>query len=221
VTHNRPSLVIFDCDGVLIDSEVIACRIDAECLTEAGFPTTTEDVLENSVGVASAIYFARLETKLGKRLPGNFWQTVQARIAAEFERELRPIAGVADLLPALGVKVCVASSSHPERLRHTLGLTGLWAHFDPHVFSATMVRNGKPAPDLFLYTAAKMGAAPRDCVVVEDSNAGVAAGVAAGMRVLGFTGGSHCSPDHGKRLRDAGAAVVFDDMRQLPGLLAG
>jgi beta-phosphoglucomutase-like phosphatase (HAD superfamily) len=114
----------------------------------------------------------------------------------------------------------VASSSQPERLRHTLGVTGLWPHFEPYVFSATMVRNGKPAPDLFLYAAEKMGAVPRDCVVIEDSRAGVAAGRAAGMRVLGFTGASHCAPGHDARLREAGADAVFTDMRRLPELLA-
>jgi HAD superfamily hydrolase (TIGR01509 family) len=216
----QPSLVIFDCDGVLIDSELIACRVDAECLTEAGFPTTTEHVLENSVGIASATYFARREAEHGRPLPEGFWGMVERRLAAEFERTLKPIVGIADVLPTLGIRACVASSSHPERLRHTLNLTGLWPHFDPHIFSATMVRNGKPAPDLFLYAAEKMSVVPRDCVVVEDSRAGVAAARAAGMRVLGFAGGSHCGPDHAAMLRKAGADTVFNDMTRLRELLA-
>jgi HAD superfamily hydrolase (TIGR01509 family) len=216
----RPSLVIFDCDGVLVDSEVIACRVDAECLTEAGFPTTAAYIQEHFVGVSSRTMFEQLEKTHGRPLPGNFPAVLRERLHAAFDRELEPIAGVADLLPALGIKTCVASSSQPERLRHTLGLTGLWAHFDPHVFSATMVANGKPAPDLFLYAAERMGAAPDDCVVVEDSAAGVTAGVAAGMRVLGFAGGSHCGAAHADRLRAAGAHAVFDDMRRLPGMLA-
>jgi HAD superfamily hydrolase (TIGR01509 family) len=220
VTKKSPALVIFDCDGVLIDSEIIACRVDAECLTEIGFPTTAAFIQERFVGVSSRTMFEHLEKAHGRPLPGNFPDMLKQRLDTAFEHELEPIAGVADLLPALGIKVCVASSSQPERLRHTLGLTGLWPHFDPHVFSATMVRNGKPAPDLFLYAADRMGVAPRQCVVVEDSTAGVTAGVAAGMRVLGFTGGSHCGPDHGVRLRAAGADAVFDDMRQLPAMLA-
>jgi HAD superfamily hydrolase (TIGR01509 family) len=220
VTKDRPSLVIFDCDGVLIDSEIIACRVDAECLGEAGFPITVEYVQEHFIGVSSRAMFDQLEKTHGRKLPLDFPETLKRRLHAAFDQGLEPIAGVADLLPALGIKACVASSSHPERLRHTLGLTGLWPHFDPHVFSATMVRNGKPAPDLFLLAADRMGAQPQACVVVEDSKAGVAAGVAAGMRVLGFTGGSHCRPGDGARLREAGAHAVFDDMRQLPGLIA-
>ena len=220
MSKKTPSLVIFDCDGVLVDSEVIACRVDAECLTEIGFPTTAAFIQEHFVGVSSRTMFEQLEKTHGRALPGDFPEMLKQRLDAAFDRELEPIAGVADLLPSIGIKVCVASSSDPERLRHTLGLTGLWPHFDPHVFSATMVRNGKPAPDLFLHAAARMNAAPSDCVVVEDSKAGVAAGIAAGMRVLGFAGGSHCVADHADRLRAAGAHAVFDDMRQLPELLA-
>lgn len=220
MTRHSPSLVIFDCDGVLIDSEVIACRVDAECLTEIGIPTTAAFIQEHFIGVSSRTMFEQLEKTHGRTLPGDFPEMLQRRLHAAFDRELEPIAGVADLLPAIGIKVCVASSSHPERLRHTLGLTGLWPHFAPHVFSTTMVRNGKPAPDLFLHAAERMGALPRDCVVIEDSTAGVTAGVAAGMHVFGFAGGSHCTPDHANRLRAAGARVVFDDMRHLPELLA-
>lgn len=216
----HPTLVIFDCDGVLIDSELIACRVDAEYLTEIGFPTTAEFIQENFVGVSARVMFERLERDHGRKLPADFPALLQTRLNAAFDDELEAIAGVADMLPALGVRTCVASSSQPERLRHTLGVTGLWSHFDPHVFSASMVRNGKPAPDLFLYAADKMGARPQDCVVVEDSRAGVAAGRAAGMRVLGFTGGSHCPPDHAARLREAGADAVFAEMGKLPRLLA-
>lgn len=220
VSGNRPSLVIFDCDGVLIDSEVIACRVDAECLTEIGFPTTAEFIQEHFIGVSSRAMFERLERDHGRKLPADFSTRLQTRLNAAFDDGLEAIAGVADMLPVLGVKTCVASSSQPERLRHTLGVTGLWSHFDPYVFSATMVRNGKPAPDLFLYAAEKMGARPQDCVVVEDSRAGVTAGRAAGMRVLGFTGGSHCAPDHGAKLREAGADAIFADMSTLLELLA-
>jgi HAD superfamily hydrolase (TIGR01509 family) len=217
---STPSLLIFDCDGVLIDSELIACRVDAACLTEIGFPTTAAYIQAEFVGLSSRTMFERFERDHGRRLPAEFPATLQRRLAAAFDDELEAMAGVADMLPALGVRKCVASSSHPERLRHTLGLTGLWPHFDPHVFSASMVANGKPAPDLFLYAAAQMDVASRDCVVVEDSHAGVTAARAAGMRVLGFAGGSHCGPDHAAMLREAGADIVFDDMRRLPELLA-
>ena len=217
---SNPALIIFDCDGVLIDSELIACRVDAECLTEIGFPTTAAFIQTEFVGLSSRMMFERLERDHGRKLPEDFPAALQRRLAAAFDDELQAMAGVADVLPAFGIRKCVASSSHPERLRHTLGLTGLWPHFDPHVFSASMVRNGKPAPDLFLYAAAKMGVAPRDCAVIEDSRAGVAAGRAAGMRVLGFAGGSHCGSEHATTLREAGADIVFNDMRRLPELLA-
>ena len=172
------------------------------------FPTTADYIQEHFVGVSSRTMFEQLEKTHGRKLPADFAEKLRQRLNSAFERELEPIAGVADLLPRIGVKVCVASSSQPERLRHTLGLTGLWPHFDPHVFSATMVANGKPAPDLFLYAADRMRTPPRGCVVVEDSQAGVAAGVAAGMRVLGFVGGSHCTDGHAGRLRAAGAHAV-------------
>lgn len=217
---SRPALVIFDCDGVLIDSELIACRVDAECLTEIGFPTTAEFIQQNFVGMSSRAMFERIERDHGRKLPPGFAASLQQRLHDTFDGELAAIAGVADMLPRLGIRSCVASSSQPERLRHTLGMTGLWRHFVPYVFSATMVANGKPAPDLFLYAAERMSAAPRDCVVVEDSHAGVTAGRAAGMRVLGFTGGSHCGPGHAAMLRAAGADAVFDDMTRLPELLA-
>ena len=216
----KPSLVIFDCDGVLIDSELIACRVDAECLTEIGFPTTADFIHENFIGLSSRVMFERVERDHGRKLPSDFPAILQQRLAAAFTEELEAMAGVADMLPSLGIKACVASSSQPERLHHTLTVTGLWPHFAPHVFSATMVRNGKPAPDLFLYAAERMNVAPDDCVVVEDSRAGVAAGRAAGMRVLGFTGGSHCAPNHAEILREAGAGQVFDHMTRLPELLA-
>jgi len=216
----KSALVIFDCDGVLIDSELIACRVDAELLTEIGFPTSAEFIRENFVGVSSGVMFERIERDHGRKLPEDFPAMLQQRLVAAFAQELEAMAGVADMLPSLGIKACVASSSQPERLRHSLGVTGLWPHFAPHVFSAAMVANGKPAPDLFLFAAERMRVAPKDCVVVEDSRAGVSAGRAAGMRVLGFCGGSHCGPDHVERLRAAGADVIFDDMRRLPELLA-
>lgn len=129
--------------------------------------------------------------------------------------------GIHALLDRISAPVCVASSSRPERLAHTLGLTGLHHRFAPNVFSASQVANGKPAPDLFLFAAARMGAAPARCFVVEDSVAGVQAGVAAGMTVLGFCGGGHCPPEHGRALRAAGARAVFAHMDALRDPLAG
>ena len=143
----------------------------------------------------------------------DFADTLRVRVAAAFDAELAPIAGVEAALAALPYRRCVASSSAPERLRHSLSLTGLLHWFEPHVFSATQVARGKPAPDLFLFAAASMQAAPATCVVIEDSVPGVQAAVAAGMRVIGFTGGGHCRPGHAERLRAAGAARSLIDAK--------
>jgi len=215
-------LLIFDCDGVLIDSELIACRLDAEDLTAVGYPCTVEDIARDFIGLSGESMFAIVEAHIGRPLPDGFIEQANARLMAAFTDELQPIPGITDALAGLkvaGWHDCVASSSSPPRLRHTLGLTGLWPHFDGRIFSATMVENGKPAPDLFLHAAAVMGAAPADCVVVEDSTAGVQAARAAGMPVLGFTGGSHCGPDHGRMLAERGATQLFSDMAQLPDLI--
>ena len=133
----------------------------------------------------------------------------------------KAIAHVADAIAAIDLPKCVASSGTPEKIRHGLDCAGLYDQLAPHIFSATQVKRGKPAPDLFLFAAEQMRAAPARCVVIEDSVPGVTGAVAAGMTVLGFHGGSHCRPGHAEKLRDAGAAVVFDDMRQLPELIAG
>ena len=214
-----PKLLIFDCDGVLIDSEIIACRVDAECFGEIGIAITAEEIAENFVGISSATMFAAIETRHGRKLPDDFAQRLRARLEAAFATELQPMPGIAATLDSLPTARCVASSSYPDRLSFTLGRTGLLDYFAPHIFSATMVKRGKPAPDLFLYAAAQMRVDPRDCLVIEDSRAGVEAANAAGMRVLGFVGGAHCRPDHADRLRSAGANAIFSDMRELPRLL--
>ena len=216
-----PDLVIFDCDGVLIDSEVIGCRVDAACLTEIGIAISVEEVMDRYVGISTASMLADLKSRYGRTLPADFGETLQRRVAAAFATELTAMAGVEALLEQIGCRTCVASSSTPERLRHSLGLVGLLHRFEPNIFSATQVARGKPAPDLFLFAAAQMGAAPEACLVIEDSVAGVCAAVAAGMQVLGFTGGGHCRPGHADRLRTAGASAIFAHMRELPALISG
>ena len=215
-----PGLVIFDCDGVLIDSETIACRADSACLAELGIVLSADEILDRYLGISAATMCADIEHRLGRVLPPDFAETLRLRVAAAFERELAPMPGVAAVLTALPYRRCVASSSAPERLRHSLSLTGLLHWFEPHVFSATQVARGKPAPDLFRFAAAAMQVTPEACVVVEDSVPGVQAAVAAGMRAIGFTGGGHCRPGHAERLRAAGAAAIADDMRGLPALVA-
>jgi HAD superfamily hydrolase (TIGR01509 family) len=210
-----PQLVIFDCDGVLIDSETIACRVDAECFAEIGFPVTFEDVRERYVGTTWRTMFADVEARHGRELPVDFIEVIRARTAAAFETELKATQGIEQVLDALTLMKCIASSSGHDRLLHSLTLTGLWDRFAPHIFSAMQVAKGKPAPDLFLFAAAQMGVAPEQCVVIEDSLAGVRAARAAGMRVIGFCGGGHCPPEHAARLREAGASATVAAMPDL------
>lgn len=212
VPPGPPGLIVFDCDGVLVDSEILACRTVAACLTEAGFATDAATVMDRYVGISTVAMLADVEARAGRRLPEGFAAALARREIEVFAAELVAIDGVAAVLDGLATPVCVASSSTPERLRQSLGQVGLLARFQPHVFSASEVPCGKPAPDLFLHAAARMAVPPAAAVVVEDSVAGVTGAVAAGMRVIGFVGGGHCRPGHGERLRAAGAATVCDRM---------
>ena len=212
-------LVIFDCDGVVIDSEPIACRVVAECLSERGFALTTDDILP-FVGTSSGDMMASLEARFGRKLPDDLGVMLEARRRAAFERELAPMPGTAALLGKLtGRRLCIASSSSLERIQHSLGCVGLRAAFGSALFSAAMVARGKPAPDLFLHAAAAMGTAPSRCVVIEDSVPGIHAAVAAGMRAIGFTGGGHCRLGYASTLRRAGAAEIARSMAALAPML--
>lgn len=211
-------LLIFDCDGVLVDSEVLACRIDAEVLTELGVPYTAEEIMRQFVGVSMKDMIARIEAERGFSLPRDLGEKVNRTLFARFETDLEPIQGVREAILALPYQRCVASSSVPERIALSLRVTGLAQLFD-HVFSATEVPRGKPAPDLFLHAARHMETHPSSCLVIEDSPAGVQAALAAGMRVIGFTGGAHCGPDHGETLRQAGASVIVERMADLPATI--
>ena len=213
-------LVIFDCDGVLVDSEVISCRAHAETLTRHGFPITPDGVLKRFLGVSDREARRIVESEIGRALPDGFEAEVKHATLSFYANDLRAIAHVGDAIAALGLPKCVASSGTPEKIHHGLTCAGLYDQLAPHIFSATQVKRGKPAPDLFLFAAARMGAKPERCVVIEDSVAGVAGARAAGMTVLGFYGGSHCTGEHEATLRGAGAAETFADMRQLPDLIA-
>lgn len=208
-------LLIFDCDGVLVDSEVLACRIDAEVLTGLGVPYTAEQIARLFVGVSMKDMIARIEADHGIRLPADFGERVNRTLFARFETELEPIEGVHEAILALPFRRCVASSSVPERIDLSLRVTGL-AHLFERAFSAVEVPRGKPAPDLFLHAARHMETHPSSCLVIEDSAAGVQAALAAGMRVIGFTGGGHCGPGHGDKLRLAGASIIVERMADLP-----
>ncbi len=214
----RPDLVIFDCDGVLVDSELIDARIRSECLRAEGFSVTALELAKHP-GISGANLVAMIERRFGRPLLENFMKTTRAKIMSAFTEELRAIDGVCELLGSLNTPVCVATNSHTDRVRHSLEVTGLWQFFDPHVFSAVMVAHGKPAPDLFYFAAERLDAAPAHCLVVEDSIHGVMAAKAAGMEVWGFCGGSHCRTGHAERLLDAGCKQVFARMVELGDVL--
>lgn len=214
-------LVIFDCDGVLVDSEALACVVHADVLTAYGYPITAEQVHARFLGRSAREARAEVEGELGRTLPDDYTAQLKSTIDRVFGEKLQPVPHVADTLSALTHRVCVASSGTPTRIRSSLATTSLIHHFGEHLYSALQVERGKPAPDLFLFAAAQMGVSPERCVVIEDSVPGVTGAVAAGMTVFGFHGGSHCHPATADALIAAGAHLVFDDMRQLPALVLG
>jgi HAD superfamily hydrolase (TIGR01509 family) len=208
-------VVIFDCNGVLVDSEPLATQIVSQEFMRAGFRLTPEIVAHYFTGRRPADMFRDVELAAGRKLPAGFAATVAGATLRHFRAELQATKHVALALSWLRGPKCVASSSSYDRIRLSLECTGLIRFFEPNLFSASEVKNGKPAPDLFLHAAAKMRVRPADCVVVEDSVVGVAAGVAAGMTVVGFTGGGHVRGRLADHLRAAGARAVISDMRAL------
>ena len=208
-------LVIFDCDGVLVDSERIAVKVDVEVFARLGLTLTEADVVERFVGRSDEDIFSELERELGHPLAQDWEEKITPLYREAFAAELRPVPGVAEALDQIAIRTCVASSGSHEKMHYTLGLTGLYERFAGRIFSVSEVARGKPAPDIFLHAARQMGVAPARCAVVEDSRWGVEAARGAGMRAFGYAGG--LTP--AERLSGDGT-IVFDDMRQLPQLLA-
>jgi HAD superfamily hydrolase (TIGR01509 family) len=208
-------LVIFDCDGVLVDSERIAVRVEAELLAELGWPLTEDEIVERFMGRTEGFMGQAIEAQLADRLPDDWKDRFRRRYRAAYDAELAPVDGILEALDQLTLPTCVASSGSHDKLRYTLGRTGMYGRFEGRIFSGSEVANGKPAPDLFLHAAARMGAEPAACAVVEDSRFGIESARAAGMQAFGYAGG--LTPAH--RL-EGPATQVFHDMRELPGLLA-
>ncbi len=210
----RPELVIFDCDGVLVDSERLAVEVEARLLTELGWPITPEEVARRFVGTSDEAALAEVEAHIGPERAREFDERSTVEVLARFERELEVVEGVEEVLDrveAAGIATCVASNGSHEKMRATLGLTGLWDRFAGRIFSARDVARGKPAPDLFLHAAATMGVPPERCLVVEDSPSGVAGAVAAGMVVLGYAGGLTAAD-----VLEAAGAITFATMADAP-----
>ena len=213
-------LVIFDCDGVLVDSEPLAMRVLLEGLAAAGCAIDEATAYERFLGRSLASMQAVVRNELGVELSQEQLEAMRLRLFEVYRQELAPIPGIIETLDRLTLPRCVASSSHSERLRLSLEVTGLLARFAPHLFSASMVARGKPAPDLFLHVAEQMGVAPANCLVVEDSRAGIEAAKRAGMRVFGFVGGGHArSAAYRAGLAALAPDRILDDIAELPVLI--
>jgi HAD superfamily hydrolase (TIGR01509 family) len=214
----NPSTIIFDCDGVLVDSEAIKSEVVARHLAKLGISITGSMLLERFSGVPEREMYQALSIETGVAIPPEHIAEAHAlkisHCAAKGEALAMP--GIHACLDAVrDVPICVASSSSPDMLAHLLRQASLWDRFAPHIFSAAEVKRGKPAPDLFLFAAQRMGIAPERCIVIEDSLAGITAAMAAAMTPVGFAGGCHCGPDHADKLRRAGARTVFKTMASL------
>lgn len=206
------ALVIFDCDGVLIDSEIISTSVLVEALARRGIAIEMSYVLQHFIGHPYPVVAGKIAAIAGSPLPESFETEYRASLAQRFETELKPMPGILDVLDQLAVPYCAATSSAPERARQSLRAAGLSGHFGDRVFTVSMVARPKPAPDLFLHTAAAMGVMPQDCLVVEDSDLGIAAAQAAGMTAWQFTGGSHFAGSHPRPSADIAPDRTFHRM---------
>ena len=214
------NLIIFDCDGVLVDSEPLAMRVLLETIAAAGVTIDPNTAFREFLGRSLSSISESLDELHGLRLTPEALERMRLQLYALYRRELRPMPGLIEALAKINLPICVASSSHMERIRLSLSITGLLERFEPAIFSASMVRNGKPAPDLFLFAADAMLTAPENCLVIEDSPAGIAGAKAAGMQVFAFAGGGHILPSGIRaEVQALRPTLVFDDMQVLPALV--
>ena len=214
-------LTIFDCDGVLIDSEIVSARVDCEILREFGYEIAPEELAHRYAGLTTDRIFQLAGEEIGREIPPEVIRRAERETDRRLSEEVEPVAGVHRMLDMLDGPRCICSNSRPERLQVSLAKAGLWDRFRPYVFSAREVGEGrgKPAPDVFLHAAQLLETDPAEAVVVEDSVVGVTGAVAAGMRVIGFTGASHSWPGHGEALMDAGATTVVRRLLDVPATL--
>ncbi len=211
--------VIWDCDGCLLDSEVLSGKAAADKFTEVGWPISTRDFIDRFAGIDWEVIYATLEKDSGMPLREMLpYRVIHAYRDQLFETSLERIPYVKEAIREMGLPVCIASGSEPDRLAHSLKLGGLFSLFEDKIFSAAYVKRGKPHPDLFHYAADQMKWLAQDCLVIEDNSLGVVGGHAAGMTVFGFAGGGHVSPAWRQRLIDSKPDLIFDDMRLLPQL---
>jgi HAD superfamily hydrolase (TIGR01509 family) len=215
--------VIFDCDGVLVDSEILALEVELAAAATVGLSYDLDEYKARFMGMTTPAFFELLEedcrAKTGRDLPPDFRDACYGQYRAALSSRLTEVEGALDVVRGLGSRKAVASSSNADALEEKLRRTGLWEHFAPHVYSTDLVARGKPAPDIFLHAARMIDVLPQDCLVIEDSVNGVIAARAANMRVWGFLGGGHMNERAGKRLMDAGAERIVADWQEAAGLL--
>ncbi len=212
-------LIIFDCDGVLVDSELLASEVLSEELAKSDILIPPRECRERFTGSSLKRVKEMVFKSTGIELPEDFEQAVRKRDRTIFEDRLRPVSGLEEVLERIKLPVCVASSGSIEKITHSLTLTDLYGYFFPHIFSAEMVTRGKPAPDLFLLAAERMGVKPERCLVIEDSPVGIKGALKAGMTVFGFAGASHAGPAYAEMLDLTGADLIFREMFALPNLI--
>jgi HAD superfamily hydrolase (TIGR01509 family) len=217
----RPRPIIFDCDGVLVDSEPLAARAYERVYEKHGMPGVHGGIIAQCIGMKQSDIIVRIKELTGHQFPPGADADIWAETKILFTQDLRPTPGITAFLQTLAGDRCVASSSSVERINHSLSVTGLARFFGDAIYSSSMVKRGKPAPDIFLFAADKMGADPADCIVIEDSPFGIEGAVAAGMVAVGYTGGGHTYAGHGARLAAAGAATVCSDWDEVGSHLAG
>lgn len=214
--NTEPHLVIFDCDGVLVDSEIISVKVDQLVLEDLGWSLSIEEIIDRFVGRSHAYFVEVVEEHLGQILPDDWEDAYQHLYREALARDLRLVDGIAEALEKINLPMCVASNGSHSKMEFTLTRAGLWSRFEGRIFSASDVSQGKPAPDLFLHAASSLGFDPHECIVVEDSWAGVSAAVAAGMKVIAYTGGitsQHQIPQEG--------VTSIDHMSKLPAAVFG
>ncbi|MER9307333.1 HAD family phosphatase [Mesorhizobium sp. M0293] len=219
MARSRP--IIFDCDGVLVDSEPLAARAYERVYEKHGMPGVNTGIIAQCIGMKQSDIIAKIRELTGHQFPAASDGDIWAETKVLFSEELKPTPGITAFLRALAGDRCVASSSSVERINHSLAVAGLAMFFGDAIYSSSMVKNGKPAPDIFLFAADKMGANPADCIVIEDSPFGIQGAVAAGMTAIGYTGGGHTYAEHCARLTAAGANFVCGDWQEVSRQLAG
>lgn len=221
-------LIIWDCDGVLVDSEVLACGVCAACLTDLGYPLTGEDYVARFAGHSMDSVLRQINAETGQDFTSRYsYPVYQGLVREAFARSLKTFPGLPEILGQMNVKHSIASGSGQRRIRQSLEVTGLAPHFSDHIYSTAIedyenpaqAIKGKPAPDVFLHAAAQCGIEPEKCLVIEDSTAGITAAKAAGMKVFAFMGGSHITPAWLARIAALTPDAIFTDMRQLPDLV--